>query len=159
MRDRKFPASPVTAFSRRNSNGTRDDEDDEDTSSGHSSHHQPIPSEIVNTTELIRPPSPTTPIPGIKHRPTITTRIDHLTSYLHLQHVHTKPPKDKAPHKINPLGAAFLLVHFGLLTLILYYELTVYGSPTTPPSKPFMDSQEFGVRLLFSNLGTLLASF
>jgi len=152
-RDRKLPASPNTTFFRQDGD---QDEEDNDTSSRYSSHHRPTPSETASTTELIRPPSPVTPIPGIKHRPTFTTRIDHLTSHLH---VHTKPQKDNNPHKTNPIGAAFLLIHLSLLTLILYYELTVYGSPDDSPFEAFMDSQEFGVRLLFSSLGTLLAFF
>lgn len=47
----------------------------------------------------------------------------------------------------------------GILVLILYYENTVYRDSSESPFEAFMDSQQFGVRLLFTTLGSLLSFF
>jgi len=50
----------------------------------------------------------------------------------------------------------FLLVLCGLLTLVLYYEGTVYRDPSLSPFEYFMDSQEFGVIMLFTSVGEFI---
>lgn len=52
--------------------------------------------------------------------------------------------------------AVFLFFLCGLLTVILYYENTVYDDPSQSPFEAFMDSQEFGVVALFTAFGALL---
>jgi len=50
----------------------------------------------------------------------------------------------------------FLFVLCGLLTVVLYYENTEYSSPNDNPFEYFMDSQEFGVRMLFTGCGVIV---
>ncbi|KAK3324934.1 hypothetical protein B0H66DRAFT_615234 [Apodospora peruviana] len=50
-----------------------------------------------------------------------------------------------------------LILTIGLLVLILYYENTVPITPT--PFETFMDSQSFGVRMLFTAFGTAVSGF
>ncbi|KAK4445701.1 hypothetical protein QBC34DRAFT_332802 [Podospora aff. communis PSN243] len=47
----------------------------------------------------------------------------------------------------------FLACLCGLLGVVLYYELTEYGSPDESAFEWFMDSEEFGVGFLFACLG------
>ncbi|KAK4212793.1 hypothetical protein QBC37DRAFT_317663 [Rhypophila decipiens] len=49
----------------------------------------------------------------------------------------------------------FLILLVGLLILILYYEMMLEDSSF----ERFMDSQSFGVRLLFTSLGTIISLF
>lgn len=49
----------------------------------------------------------------------------------------------------------FLVLIIGLLILILYYENTVLDTPF----EAFMDSQLFGVRILFTSFGTVIGVF
>jgi len=51
----------------------------------------------------------------------------------------------------------YLFFHCGLLTLVLYYELTVYDDPTATPFEYLMDSQGFGVRMFFTSLGVAVS--
>ncbi|KAM7195076.1 hypothetical protein V8F33_006945 [Rhypophila sp. PSN 637] len=48
-----------------------------------------------------------------------------------------------------------LFFHLGLLILILYYETTILDTPF----ERFIDSQSFGVRILFSSFGTFISLF
>lgn len=54
--------------------------------------------------------------------------------------------------------ALYLFFLYGLLTLILYYENTVFEDPAESAFEWFMDSQSFGVRMLFTSFG-LMVSF
>ncbi|KAK4171386.1 hypothetical protein QBC36DRAFT_315831 [Triangularia setosa] len=51
----------------------------------------------------------------------------------------------------------YLFFLCGLLTLILYYELTIFEDPTATPFKWFMDSQTPGPRILFTAFGVLVS--
>ncbi|KAK3372663.1 hypothetical protein B0H63DRAFT_439963 [Podospora didyma] len=53
------------------------------------------------------------------------------------------------------LRSVFLILIIGLLVLILYYENTILDTPF----EAFMDSQTFGVRVLFTSLGTIVTLF
>lgn len=48
---------------------------------------------------------------------------------------------------------AFLLFLIGLMTLILYYEQNEFSDPSESAFEAFMDSQSFGVTMLFAVLG------
>ncbi|KAK0622329.1 hypothetical protein B0T14DRAFT_580404 [Immersiella caudata] len=50
----------------------------------------------------------------------------------------------------------FLFFLCGLLTMVLYYQNTIYEDPSESPFEAFMDSQEFGVVALFAVLGMLV---
>ncbi|KAK4187647.1 hypothetical protein QBC35DRAFT_410032, partial [Podospora australis] len=53
---------------------------------------------------------------------------------------------------------SFLLLLCGLLTLVLYYENTVFEDPSESTAfEWFMDSQGFGVRLLFTSVGVVVS--
>ena len=140
LRDAELPLRPNAAFLRQDCKCTMN-KDDDCTSSRHSTHDNPTASETASTAELIRlPTTPATPTADMQHRFKFQAKTQNRK-------------------KISPLDVAFLFIHLSLLTIILYYEMTVYGDPSESPFEAFMDSQDFGVRLLFSSLGTLIAFF
>ncbi|KAK4443559.1 hypothetical protein QBC34DRAFT_498966 [Podospora aff. communis PSN243] len=50
----------------------------------------------------------------------------------------------------------FLFVLCGLLTLVVYYESVEFKDPSLSPFESFMDSQSFGVIMLFTAIGELI---
>ncbi|KAK3395046.1 hypothetical protein B0H63DRAFT_385723, partial [Podospora didyma] len=57
------------------------------------------------------------------------------------------------------LRSLFLFLIICLLVLILYYENTVVENPQDSPFEAFMHSQSFGVRILFTAMGTIVTAF
>ncbi|KAK1758908.1 hypothetical protein QBC47DRAFT_370731 [Echria macrotheca] len=55
------------------------------------------------------------------------------------------------------LQGVFLLFLCGLLTVVLYYENTEYADPSQSSFEWFMDSQGFGVTMLFTVLGEVVS--
>ncbi|KAM7217640.1 hypothetical protein V8F06_007024 [Rhypophila decipiens] len=55
------------------------------------------------------------------------------------------------------LQFALLFVLCGLLAMVLYYENTEFANPSDSPFEYFMDSQSFGVSMLFSGLGQVIS--
>jgi len=55
------------------------------------------------------------------------------------------------------LQGAFLFLLSTVLVVVLYYENTVYEDPAETPFEWFMDSQEFGVRMLFTSCGVVIS--
>ncbi|KAM7196607.1 hypothetical protein V8F33_006106 [Rhypophila sp. PSN 637] len=64
-------------------------------------------------------------------------------------------------YRVSPgertLQFAFLFVLCGLLAMVLYYENTEFANPSDSPFEYFMDSQSFGVSMLFSGLGQVIS--
>ncbi|KAH8892994.1 hypothetical protein GQ53DRAFT_822489 [Thozetella sp. PMI_491] len=63
-------------------------------------------------------------------------------------------------HQLTPqrqeviMRCVLLLILWGLLVLLLYYENTILNTPF----EAFMDSQMFGIRFLFAAIGTIITS-
>ncbi len=68
----------------------------------------------------------------------------------------TQRLKLHAPKTERVTQGAFLFFLCSLLTIVLYYENTVYDSPSLSPFESFMDSQSFGVMMLFTVLGEVV---
>jgi hypothetical protein len=65
------------------------------------------------------------------------------------------------PERVSQLvcRSIFLSALCGLLILILYYENTVVVNPFASHFEAFMDSQQLGVRSLFSGMGLVITTF
>ena len=62
----------------------------------------------------------------------------------------------KLPSAQLVFRGGFLFVLCSLLALTLYYENTEFADPTATPFEWFMDSQSFGVRMLFTGAGVVV---
>ncbi|KAK5651651.1 hypothetical protein OQA88_11826 [Cercophora sp. LCS_1] len=66
---------------------------------------------------------------------------------------------DGLPEFGRALRNFFLFIHCALLAVILYYEIKVFRNPSESAFEAFMDSQQFGPRLLFTALASAVGLF
>ena len=102
--------------------------------------------EIVPATDDGTPVRPT-----VRNPPAPPRKLD-VSSRTKRISWHIKPATKQISIRVTAL-----VLTIGILILILYYENTVPDPPTA--FETFMDSQSFGVRLLFAALGTAVSGF
>ncbi|KAM7201979.1 hypothetical protein V8F33_002986 [Rhypophila sp. PSN 637] len=93
---------------------------------------------------------PITPVDNSPIRPTTRDPPGRRSNTRKKRFWHVNPAKRDISIRITAL-----VVHIGLLILILYYENTT----TDTTFEAFMDSESFGVRLLFTTFGTAVSGF
>ncbi|KAM7213514.1 hypothetical protein V8F06_011127 [Rhypophila decipiens] len=111
-------------------------------------HHDQPPIYIIEVLPAVEDTSPVNP----------TTRDPSLrkpippTPAVNAKRMFWQPRSADLEIHIRAIALVFLI---GLLILILYYESTILDTPF----ERFMDSQSFGIRLLFTSFGTAVSGF